>query len=124
MNSTQHITEAELMLMQIIWNSAKPLNSIDIREQIEPRKSWNKSTTFTLLTRLVNKGYLKKEKRGVYYFIPLFTQEEYEAQLAQSLLDAHYQGSARKFISALYRNHDMSLEELDELIASLKRGEA
>ncbi|MDO4539994.1 MAG: BlaI/MecI/CopY family transcriptional regulator [Syntrophomonadaceae bacterium] len=123
MHHMQPISEAELEIMHIIWDGEEPLNSIEIRKRVEASRAWNKSTTFTLLNRLIDKGYLRKENRGLYYFVPVLSREEYESALAKSLLIAHYQGSAGKFISALFRSHDVSIEELDELIASLKRGE-
>ena len=45
------VSEAELEIMKALWNSDKPLNSIEIGEAVKAQE-WKKTTIATFLTRL------------------------------------------------------------------------
>ena len=56
-----HLFPAEYNLMKIIWGS-EPINSTELSRECEDKLGWKKSTTYTMIRKLVKKGLIKNEK--------------------------------------------------------------
>lgn len=113
----QQISESELTLMQIIWqNGGRALYS-QIMEQLEAQQNdWKKNTVLTLLSRLVEKGYLSTSKIGRRNeYAALVAQQEYQATQTESFVHRVYGGSAKNLICALLQQETLSAEELQEI---------
>ena len=59
----QQISESELVLMNIIWkNGGTALYSFIMEELEKEKNEWKKNTVLTLLSRLIDKKFLKTNK--------------------------------------------------------------
>ena len=54
----QRISDAEMELMQVIWNNENPLTSREVMELL-PNNQWKPTTILTMLSRLMEKGFLQ-----------------------------------------------------------------
>ena len=63
------LCESEKRLMEIIWEEG-PLESGKLVKIANEKIDWNKSTTYTILRKLVNKGFVKNEDTIVSALIP------------------------------------------------------
>ena len=61
MPNLPQISDAEFMVMNIIWKYA-PINTNDIVEQLSKDKEWSPKTIQTMLSRLEKKGIIAHEK--------------------------------------------------------------
>ena len=52
--------DAEYRLMEIVWEK-EPLSSTELYKACLPRLGWKKSTTYTVLRKLCERGFLKNE---------------------------------------------------------------
>ncbi len=113
----QQISESELTLMQIIWQNEGQALYSQIMEQLETQQNdWKKNTVLTLLSRLVEKGYLRTSKIGRRNeYAALVPQQEYQAAQTQSFVHKIYGGSAKNLICALLQQETLSAEELQEI---------
>ena len=74
----QKISGAEMAIMEVIWNHKNPLTSKEIMELI-PNNSWKTTTVSTLISRLVEKGFLNAEKNGRQYLYRfLISKKDYK----------------------------------------------
>ena len=74
----RRLPDAELEVMKAIWDNTPPMSTNDVMKVISNEKNWNISTLLTLLSRLIDRGFLSSEKRGrerIYY--PQVEREEY-----------------------------------------------
>ena len=55
-NTLKKLGEAELEIMQVIWNSGNPVTSNYILKELQERRNWQLSTLMTSLARLADKG--------------------------------------------------------------------
>ncbi|HIV87225.1 MAG TPA: BlaI/MecI/CopY family transcriptional regulator [Candidatus Pygmaiobacter gallistercoris] len=118
MKNFKRLPESELEAMIAVWHSEIPVRGSDLAAELTERRGWNKSTIFTLLLRLVEKGYLSCSKEGKNnYYTPLVGEEEYRAQESRSILNRFYSGSVRNFVAAFCNENELSEEELDQLRA-------
>ena len=62
-NAEEKITEAELEVMEVLWDAGEPLTLGQIKEALSEK---NGDTTKTLLRRLCAKGAAQVERRGMY----------------------------------------------------------
>ena len=113
----QQISESELVLMGIIWgNGGTALYSFIMEELEKERNDWKKNTVLTLLSRLVEKGYLRTNKIGRRNeYEALVTEQEYQAMQTNSFLDRIFGGNVRGLVSTLLQEDRLSAEELKEI---------
>ena len=113
----QQISESELVLMKIIWKNGGTAFYAYIMEELEKEQNvWKKNTVLTLLSRLVEKGFLKTDKFGRRNeYAVLITEEEYQAMQTHSFLDKIYGGNVKGLISTLLQQDIISAEELNEI---------
>lgn len=111
------ISESELVLMKIIWrNGGTALYSLIMDELEKDRNEWKNNTVLTLLSRLVEKKYLKVKKIGrKNEYVATVTESEYQTMQTHSFLDKVYGGNVRNLVSTLLRQDILSADELKEI---------
>ena len=109
------ISDSELEVMRVLWRAGDALPVTEIRETLQKSRGWEATTVKTLVSRLVTKGALRQEKRGVFYYTPLITEEEYNDWATHDLISRVYHGSARDLVAALVRSDGLTKSDLDEL---------
>ena len=111
----EKISDSELEVMKLLWEAGEALPVTAIREALQQSRGWEATTVKTLVSRLVNKGAVRQEKRRVYYYSPLIGEEEYNAWATGSLIRRLYRGSAKSLVAALVHSEGLTAEELEEL---------
>lgn len=109
------ISDSELEVMRVLWRAGDALPVTDIRETLQKSRGWEATTVKTLVSRLVAKGVLKQEKRGVFYYSPLISKAEYNDWATHDLISRVYHGSARDLVAALVRSDGLTQDDIDEL---------
>ncbi len=119
----QQISESELVLMRIIWkNGGTALYSHIMEELGKDSNVWKKNTVLTLLSRLVEKNYLKTDKIGRRNeYRAVVGEQEYRAKQTRNFLDKIYQGNVSGLVSTLLQQEILSEEELKEIEAFWER---
>lgn len=117
MSKFQKMSEAEAEVMGIIWLLGGSVSFSAVLSELEDRnKDWKPNTVRTFLVRLVDKGLLASKKQGwANEYTPLVSEAEYKSKEARSFLDAAYDGSAKKFMAALYEGDNLTAEEIEDL---------
>jgi len=115
------ISSSEFVVMDILWREGS-LSAIKIAELAMQEQGWEKSTVYTLISRLVKKGAIQREKHD---FICEATVSKDEVRIAQTqvLLDKMYSGSLNVLIRSFLRAEKISesdLKELKEFVDSYK----
>lgn len=116
MRKLQKISDSEMEVMREVWAAGGPVTSAQLLDKFSKGKDWKPTTVFTFLSRLVEKGILKKEKQGrASLYLPAVSENEYKSFEARSFLNESYNGSIKSFVTALFDGSDISREEIDEL---------
>jgi len=117
------ITDSEVEVMRVLWDSESELTISEIRKSLEQSSSWESSTIKTLLRRLCEKGVVLAAKRDVYYYRSLVSEKEYNEYTTQKLIDRLYGGSVKKLVASLVGGKKLNAADIDELRSILKAGE-
>lgn len=119
----QQISESELVLMKIIWkNGGTALYSYIMDELEKDNNEWKKNTVLTLLSRLVEKGFLKTAKIGRRNeYKAVVAEQEYQAAQTQNFLNRVYEGNVSGLVTTLLQQDILSEKEMKEIEAFWKK---
>lgn len=106
------MSESEFSLMDYIWDH-NPVDTAALVKFGEETFSWNKSTTYTILKRLENKGFTKKERSIVY---ALVEREQIVNFETDKFVERTFKGSFPSLVSAFLGKSKISREEAEQLI--------
>ena len=105
------LTYGETRLMHLIWNHA-PLPSSQLTEICLRELGWKKSTTYTMLKKLVDKGYVQNEKALVTPRISLEAAREEESRY---VVETSFSGSLPSFLVSFLGGRTISEQEAEDL---------
>ena len=111
------ISDAELEILEVLWAAGEALNANEIRNRLNEKKDWERTTVLTLIRRLLDKGVITQEKREVYYYSPCVERNSYVKEETKSFLNKFFKGNAKNLAAALIEDEDLSREDIEELRA-------
>jgi len=111
MTKSIYLTEAEEKLAKIIWRE-EPLTSPDLVTLAKNELDWQKSTTYTVLKKLCDKGVVKNENANV---SALLTYEEQQSRQSHRYIEDAFGGSLPLFVTSFFRGGHISQEEIAKL---------
>ena len=115
MEEKRRLPDAELAVMQAIWNKGGEVGRSDIEGALAGR-GWSANTLNTYLTRLCEKGFLASRREGRNnLYTPLVAKERYLEHESRSVLKRLYGGSLGSFMAALNAERPLEQSEIDEL---------
>ena len=104
-------TEREYRFMKIIWENGYISSSVLV-EKCKDVLDWKKSTTYTMLKRLCEKGVLKNENSTV---TALVSKQEVEKYQSSHIVNETFNGSLPNFIAAFMQDKKLTKEEAEQL---------
>lgn len=114
----QRISEYELELMKIIWTCGGTAVYAQITKALEDKGTpWTKNTIITLLSRLIEKGFLERSKIGLHRnrYTAILSEEEYQSDQTENFLAKVYEGNAKGLVSTLIQKDLLSCEDYESL---------
>ena len=111
MAKNRTLTVAEEKLAELIWREA-PLLSPELVAHAEKELDWKKSTTYTVLKKLCDKGVFRNENAQVSVVL---TREELMAHQSRWYVEDLFGGSLPKFITAFIGGGKLTTEQTEEL---------
>ncbi len=115
-NMLKKLGEAELEIMQVVWENETPVTSNYILKELQGRRRWQLSTLMTSLTRLADKGFIHCDRStGSNLYTSIISENEYKAGASKHFLEKLYNNSIQNMIATLYNNREIKSSDLDEL---------
>ena len=108
---TPKIFESEYRFCLILWE-CEPIKSTELAKLCKERLGWSKTTTYTVIKRLSDRGVLKNENTVV---TSLISKEEAQLSELDELMEKKFEGSLPAFIAAFARRQSLSDEDIQEL---------
>ncbi|MDQ2088088.1 BlaI/MecI/CopY family transcriptional regulator [Herbivorax sp. ANBcel31] len=105
--------DSELKLMKFVWENS-PVSAKDLTLIAEDKIGWNKNTTYTVLKKLVSKGFVKRDEPN-FICTPLITKEQVQKTETNKLINKLFNGSKKAFFSSFVDNEKLSDDEVEEL---------
>ena len=103
--------DAEYKFLDIIWE-LEPINSTELRKVCLQKLGWKKSTTYTMIRKLSERGILKNENTMVTALIKREQVQKYESEV---LLEKAFDNSLPAFLATFLQDKKLSKREAEEL---------
>ena len=101
----------ESKFADIIWNN-EPIPSGELVKLCNQKLEWKKSTTYTMLKRLCERGIFKNENGVV---SSILTKEEFGAAQSERIIEDTFDGSLPAFIAAFASRKKLSAKDVEEI---------
>lgn len=101
----------EAKFADIIWNH-EPLVAKKLISLCEEELNWKRTTTYTVLKRLCNKGLFRNDNGTI---SSVLSKEEFQATQSEQFVEETFNGSLPSFISAFASRKKLSTKEIAEI---------
>lgn len=105
------LCDSDYRFMLIVWEYA-PVKSGELVGLCKEKLGWKKSTTYTVIKKLCEKGYIQNEDAVVSVLIP---KEKVQAEETEYFVDRTFEGSLPGFLAAFLGKRTLSEEEAEKL---------
>lgn len=115
MNEQVELSDAEWLIMNLIWER-QPLMAQEVIAELKEPCEWSPATIRTMLHRLIKKGALKYEAEGNRYLYRAAARKaDCVRRASKSFLDRVFDGEAAPLLAHFVRNSKFTADELTEL---------
>ena len=102
---------AEAKFADIIWNN-EPISSSDLAKLANKEFEWKKTTSFTVLKRLCERGLFQNQNGTV---TSLISRKEFYARHSEKYVEEAFGGSLPAFLTAFGTRKKLTDKEIDEI---------
>ena len=105
------LSQSEAKFAEIIWHQ-EPIGSGELVKLCEKEMKWKKSTTYTVLKNLCEKGIFQNQNAVV---TSLINKNEFDASQSRRFVEDTFGGSLPKFLTAFISGKKLSNRQAEEL---------
>lgn len=106
------IFESEYRFCEILWEH-EPVASSELVRLCNEKLEWKKSTTYTVIRRLAERGVLKSENAIV---TSLVSKEDVQSAESEEVVKKTFSGSLPSFVAAFTRRKKLTQKEIQEIM--------
>lgn len=107
--------EVEARFAELIWNN-EPVSSGELVKLCQKELEWKKSTTYTVLRKLCDRGIFKNEDGVV---TSLISKDRFNAIQSEKFVEESFDGSLPNFIAAFTSMKKLSQDDIDKIKAMI-----
>ena len=109
--SVPKIFESEYRFCLILWRT-EPITCAALAKLCKEELGWSRTTTYTVIKRLGERGVLKNENSVV---SSLVSKEEIQLAEMEEMMEKTFENSLPAFIAAFAKRQALSDEEIEEI---------
>ena len=117
--STPKVFESEFRFCLILWET-EPIRSAALAALCRERLGWSRTTTYTVIKRLSDRGVVVNEEGVVR---SLVSKDEVQAAEIEELVNKTFGGSIPAFVAAFTRHRQLSEAEAEQIRRMIEKGE-
>jgi len=112
------IFDAEYRFMCIVWEN-EHINSTELVKLCLQQFGWKKSTTNTVIKRLIVRGVLKNENATISSLVSRLVVQKYESE---QILEKTFDNSLPSFIAAFLQDKKLTQDEAEQIKKMIEEG--
>ena len=114
--SAPKIFESEYRFCLILWEN-EPISCSDIAKLCLEKLDWKRTTTYTVIKRLGERGFLKVENSII---STLYSKEDIQERELDEMVEKTFEGSLPAFVAAFSRHENLSEEDVADLLKMIE----
>ncbi len=118
MKNTPKVFESEYRMCCILWEN-EPLSSTELARLCKERLDWSRTTTYTVIKRLSDRGVLQNVNSTV---TSLISKDEVQVAELDELFEKRFEGSLPAFIAAFAKQQKLSEKDIEDIRKIIERG--
>ena len=100
------LAEREELVLSILWKFEEEGKTIICKDVVETLKdeydlNLADTTVYTFLNKLEQKGYIKKERKGVNFYTTIKSKDEYLENVLRRINKMYFNGKKKKLIDKI-----------------------
>ena len=107
----------ESRFAEIIWEN-EPLTTNRLIKICADELEWKRTTTYTVLKKLSEKGIFKTENSVV---TSVISRQEFDAMQSEQFVEENFKGSLPAFLAAFTARRKLSNQEIDDMKALIEQ---
>lgn len=111
--------DCDYRFMNIVWEHS-PVKSGELVKICEEQLGWKKSTTYTIIKKMGEKGLLKNEQATV---TALISKEKVQKAESEYFVERTFNGSLPQFVAAFLGGKKLSRQDAAELKSMIEQYE-
>ena len=120
---TPTLTEAELRLMDVLWNRGASTVG-EVAKALPKKRALAYSSVLTTLRILEQKGYVRHEQRGrAYVYHPLVGRGDAQSSAVRHLVSRFFEGSPELLVLNVLEDEKLSAGDLRKLRRMIEEAE-
>ena len=108
---TPKVFDSEYRFCLILWEN-EPVTSRDLVKLCEQQLNWKRSTTFTVIRRLSERGIIKSENAVV---TSLVSKDQVRLTNAEEVIQTKFEGSLPLFVNTFFNSQKLSEKDVEEI---------
>jgi BlaI family penicillinase repressor len=118
------VSEAEWLVMEVLWRAARPLTALEVVQGLSGRKPWQDQTIRTMLRRLIRKKAVRYKAGGkTYLYSAAVSRAQCVRGESRSFLQRVFGGAVQPLLVQLMQESRLSPGEIAELKRILREKE-
>ncbi len=109
----KRLSDSEIKVLNILWEKGT-VSAKDVCAVAEETIGWNKNTTYTVLTKMVARGIIKRDEPG-FLCTAMVSEKDAQKIELESVLARIFRSSKKALFSTLFEDEKLTKEELAEL---------
>ena len=114
--SAPKIFESEYRFCLILWDN-EPVSCSDMAKICLEKLNWKRTTTYTVIKRLTERGFLKVENSII---STLYSKGDIQASEMDEMVEKTFEGSLPAFLAAFSRRENLSEEDVSDLLRMIE----
>ncbi len=109
---TPKIFESEYRFCLILWEN-EPIKSTKLAQLCGEKIGWSKTTSYTVLRRLIERGVVQNDHTIV---TSLISKEQAQLAAMDEVMEKRFADSVPDFLAAFTKRQNLSPEKLEEIL--------
>lgn len=107
------IFDSELRVLEVLWEEGE-IRASQVCKVLEKRVGWNRNTTYTVIKKCIEKGYIERKE---FHFVckVLISKREVQKQAISNLLDKLFYNSNMDFLNVFLEEQTFSEQDKNDL---------